>query len=98
MMKVNLAWCAVGTRTGDPGTRTGETGHLVAERSRVRQAGRDHVPGRHARAADADRVRAVEAELVQGLQHSDELRAEAVLERHPLRLHPARAQQHLSVL
>ena len=42
--------------------------------------------------------RRVEPEQVQHPQHVDELLAEAVLERHPLRVDPARHEEHLFVL
>ena len=57
--------------------------HPVAERRRVGQAGGDHVARRDLDAAHLDRLGAVQPELVQRLQHVDELVAEPVLERHP---------------
>ena len=59
---------------------------------------RDDVARRHLCATHGDGLGRVEAELVQRLQHLDELAAEAVLERDALALHPARDQHDLLVL
>ena len=72
--------------------------HAVAQAGRVRQARGDDVARRDLDAADRHLLGAVQPELVQDLEHVDELVAQAVLERHALGVHPARHEEHLLVL
>ena len=72
--------------------------HAVAERRRVGQRRRDHVARCDLDAAYGDRLLRVEPELVQRLQHVDELLAEPVLEGDALAVDPARHEHDLLVL
>ena len=70
----------------------------VAERHRVGQRGGDHVARGDLDAAHAHAFHPVEPELVQRLEHLDELVAEPVLERHPPAVDPAWHEEDLLVL
>ena len=83
---------------GDVGAGARLPAHPVAERRRIGQRGGDDVARRDLDAAHVHRLRRVEPELVQRLQHVDELLAEPVLEVDPAAVDPARDQQHLLVL
>src|SRR5262249_44776056 len=98
VVQVRLELLAGLVGTTDPCPGAGLAHHLVAEGSRVREPRGDHIPARDLDATYAYLLRAVEAYLVQGRQHLDEIRPQAVLERHPIRLHPTWDQQNLLVL
>ena len=66
--------------------------------SRIGQRRCDDVAGGHLHTAHLDRLGRHELELLQRLQHVDVVVPEAVLERHPRDVDPARDQDVLRVL
>ncbi len=98
VVQVGLPRPPVDARARDEGPGARLAGHPLAERRRVRERRRDDVARGDLHALHADRLLAVEAELVERLQHLDELVAEAVLERHAAAVDPPRDEQHLLVL
>ncbi len=72
--------------------------HEVADIGGVGQACGDDVPRRDLDSADGDLGRRIEPQQVNRLQHCDELVTEAVLERHPVGVDPARHEDDLLVL
>ena len=73
---------------GHPRAGARAAAHPVAEGGRVGEAGGDDVARRHLVAAHRHRVGAVEADLVEHLEHLDELVTEAVLEGDPVGSRP----------
>ena len=108
VVEVHLARLAVLAGAGhpDPGAggavhrspRYAGSGRHAATTSRGLTSTARRVTAAGRAAPYRDRRGAVQAELVQRLEHVDELAAEAVLEGHPLGVDPARHQQHLLVL
>src|SRR5215813_4866782 len=98
VVQVDLARSAVLAGPSHPGARAGQPGHLGAQFSWVGQTGSDYIARCDLRAADTHWRRRVEPELVQRLQHVDELLAEAVLECHPPGADPTGDQKDFLVL
>src|SRR4029453_8633894 len=98
VVEVGPARPAVAAEAGDEGPGARLAAHALAESGRIRERSRDDVARSDLDTLDRDLLLRVEAELVQGLEHLDELAAEPVLERDALALDPARHEEHLLVL
>ena len=88
VVQVHLPRVPVLAGAGDPRAGARAAAHPVAEGGGVGEAGGDDVARRHLVAAHRHLVGAVEADLVEHLEHLDELVTEAVLEGDPVGSRP----------
>jgi hypothetical protein len=98
VVQVGRARIAVHAGARHPQAGAGLAVHLGTQRGGIGQARRHHVARAYFDPTDFHLLRAVQPQLVQRLEHVDELRAEAVLEGGAFAFDPAWHQQHFFVL